>query len=201
VTKHLAKHFVASRDIRLAPHDVTELRLNHHHGRFDVGSLVVMGKELLPLELEVMERLAEQSTDAAGRIGLEHDVRRGPDLGDGLMRTRPEIIVRQIVHKLGFRFRLHRRDLPGTPDLVFTRLHRIVFVHGCFWHMHRCPKGKSKPVSNGRFWRSKLEGNAARDNRTIAKLRYLGWHVLTVWECEVRNPKKLARRLAKFLSA
>ncbi len=120
----------------------------------------------------------------------------------GLIRdrdTKPERVVRGIAHRLGYRFRLNRRDLPGTPDLVFPRLRKVVFVHGCFWHRHSCRRGRSTPVNNARFWLRKLEGNAARDHRALAKLRRSGWAVLTLWECQLANLEKLERRLEEFL--
>ncbi|HKT11978.1 MAG TPA: very short patch repair endonuclease [Terriglobia bacterium] len=113
--------------------------------------------------------------------------------------TGPEMAVRRLLHRLGYRFRLHRRDLPGTPDVVFVSLRRAIFVHGCFWHQHRrCSRG-SMPASNIAFWRAKLEGNRARDARNLAKLRELGWKPLVVWECETKNLVTLSRRLRKFL--
>jgi len=113
--------------------------------------------------------------------------------------TTPELRVRSIVHRLGYRFRLHRRDLPGTPDLVFPRLRRIVFVHGCFWHMHTCPRGRSTPTSNAAFWRVKRTGNVARDRLARAQLRRAGWRVLTLWECQLKDESMVVRRLVAFL--
>jgi DNA mismatch endonuclease (patch repair protein) len=114
--------------------------------------------------------------------------------------TRPEIAVRRVAHALGYRFRLHRRDLPGSPDLVFPRLRRVIFVHGCFWHRHSCPAGTRTPKSRTDFWTSKLLGNARRDATAIRRLRKQGWAVMIVWECQTTNPGRLARRLATFLS-
>ena len=113
--------------------------------------------------------------------------------------TKPELLVRRLVHSLGYRYRLHRRDLPGTPDLVFRRLKCVIFIHGCFWHLHRCPRGNRIPKTRVAFWRSKLEGNAVRDRLAVAKLRRSGWRVLTVWECQLKNPERLAVRLRQFL--
>ena len=113
--------------------------------------------------------------------------------------TRPELSVRRSAHRLGFRFRLHRRDLPGSPDLVFPRLHKIVFVHGCFWHRHPGCRHAYTPRSNLPFWRAKFEANVARDLAVQDKLREMGWQVLTLWECETMNEYTLARRLALFL--
>lgn len=110
--------------------------------------------------------------------------------------TRPERAVRSILHKLGLRFRLHQRALPGTPDIVLTRHKIVVFVHGCFWHGHDCPRGKV-PSTRTEFWLPKLQRNGERDRTNAASLRKLGWRVLTVWECELGEPRQLARRLAR----
>jgi DNA mismatch endonuclease (patch repair protein) len=115
--------------------------------------------------------------------------------------TKPETIVRSMAHSLGYRFRLHRRDLPGTPDIVFPRLRRIILVHGCFWHQHRGCGYAYKPKSNSPFWEKKFASNLARDQRDARALRQLGWDVLIVWECESKKPERLLRRLGKFLSA
>jgi DNA mismatch endonuclease (patch repair protein) len=113
--------------------------------------------------------------------------------------TGPEMCVRRLVHRMGYRYGLHCRDLPGRPDLVFRRLRKVIFVHGCFWHMHRCPAGRI-PAGRQQYWGPKLEANALRDRRHVAALRKAGWSVLTVWECELRNPEKLADRLRRFLA-
>jgi len=109
--------------------------------------------------------------------------------------TKPEKAVRSILHGLGYRFRLHRRDLPGTPDVVLPRHKAVVMVNGCFWHRHACKAGSRTPKSNVDFWMSKFERNVERDVRVAAQLRELGWKVLTVWECEVRDADSLAERL------
>jgi DNA mismatch endonuclease (patch repair protein) len=114
--------------------------------------------------------------------------------------TKPEKVVRRLVSSLGFRYRLHRRDLPGTPDLVFPKLRRVIFVHGCFWHQHSCAAGDRIPKSRADFWRAKLRGNAARDGRVVGRLRRKGWGVMTVWECELTNAHKLTSRLLRFLN-
>jgi len=114
--------------------------------------------------------------------------------------TTPELIVRRLIHQLGYRFRLHRRDLPGTPDIVLPRLQKIINVHGCFWHMHSCQRKRKAPVKHAAYWRKKREGNAARDRRTIKLLRRHGWRVLTIWECQTRNLLGLSKRLTRFLS-
>ncbi|MDA8094820.1 MAG: very short patch repair endonuclease [Betaproteobacteria bacterium] len=109
--------------------------------------------------------------------------------------TRPEKVVRSLLHRLGFRFRLHRKDLPGTPDIVLPRWHVALFVHGCFWHGHGCSIGRL-PKSNTEYWRHKIEGNIARDQRKQAQLESLGWHVVVVWQCELRDHVRLSRRLS-----
>src|SRR5439155_18787343 len=105
--------------------------------------------------------------------------------------TKPEVIVRQMLHALGYRFRLHRQDLPGAPDIVLPRHRKIVLVHGCFWHCHsRCPKA-TRPENNGQFWAEKLDGNARRDREHCRRLRQFGWRVLVVWECEIPRTDEL----------
>jgi DNA mismatch endonuclease (patch repair protein) len=113
--------------------------------------------------------------------------------------TKPEILVRSFVHRMGYRFRIHRRDLPGNPDIVLPRHGNVIFVHGCFWHGHkRCPRSK-RPTTNTNFWNKKLDGNIERDKRFRNELRRTGWKVLVVWECETRKPEKLLRKLERFL--
>ncbi|MBZ5718957.1 MAG: DNA mismatch endonuclease Vsr [Acidobacteriia bacterium] len=113
--------------------------------------------------------------------------------------TKPEIAVRSLVHRLGYRFRLHRDTLPGRPDLVFPRLRKVIFVHGCFWHQHaNCIDGRM-PKSQNSYWIPKLQANIERDKRQRKNLGKLGWHVLVVWDCETVNTAKLAMRLRKFL--
>ena len=113
--------------------------------------------------------------------------------------TTPEMLVRQILHAHGYRYRLHRKNLPGTPDIVFPSRHKIILVHGCFWHGHaNCKRGKL-PSSNLQIWKSKIDDNRARDERNISKLHVLGWDVLVVWECELNNPTMVLSRLRQFL--
>ena len=115
--------------------------------------------------------------------------------------TTPELIVRRLVHGLGYRFRLHSRDLPGSPDLVLPRHKKAIFVHGCFWHRHRCPAGQSTPASRVDYWQAKFARNTARDAAAVRKLRRLGWSVLVVWECQTRASRleSLEARLNRFL--
>lgn len=113
--------------------------------------------------------------------------------------SRPEMCVRRLAHALGYRYRLHAKDLPGTPDMVFRSRGKVVFVHGCFWHRHANCRLARLPKSRPEFWLPKLQGNAARDRRNQARLRRLGWRCLTVWECQLRDPEAIGRRLKKFL--
>lgn len=114
--------------------------------------------------------------------------------------TGPEIRVRRLAHAIGFRFRLHRRDLPGSPDLVFSSHRKVIFVHGCYWHRHEGCRYAYSPKSNITFWQSKFETNVARDRRAASMLETLGWEVLVIWECETQNEEALRVRLIEFLS-
>lgn len=115
--------------------------------------------------------------------------------------TAPEWIVRRLVHRMGYRYRLHVRALPGQPDLVFPRFGRVILVHGCFWHRHsRCDLARL-PKSRLQFWLPKLEGNRLRDLRNRRALLRRGWKVLTVWECQLREKKKLQLTVGRFLNA
>lgn len=113
--------------------------------------------------------------------------------------TQPELLVRRLLHRLGYRFRLHRKDLPGKPDIVLPKYKSVIFVHGCFWHGHNCSRGK-RPTSNVEFWNSKLDKNIDRDKKNQESLSQLGWRILTVWECEIRDADTLAIKLANFLT-
>jgi len=114
--------------------------------------------------------------------------------------TRPEMVVRSMVHRMGYRYRLHRKDLPGKPDLVFPSRRRIIFVQGCFFHMHDCRYGNVTPKQNAEFWRVKRLSNVERDRRNVAVLEQEGWMVLEVWECQTRMPEQLGPMLRDFLS-
>jgi DNA mismatch endonuclease (patch repair protein) len=113
--------------------------------------------------------------------------------------TRPEMIVRSEVHRMGFRYRLHKSNLPGKPDLVLARHKKVIFVNGCFWHMHTCKYGIVKPRTNAEFWKNKRLGNVKRDRRNIRELKKNGWQVLVVWECWTKNIPLLRRKLSAFL--
>jgi len=112
--------------------------------------------------------------------------------------TAPEMIVRRMLHALGYRFRLHRKDLPGTPDIVFPGRRKAIMVHGCFWHAHGCKIGRP-PKSRADFWQSKLERNRQHDAENVTKLQASGWEVETIWQCETKQPDELHARLVIFL--
>jgi DNA mismatch endonuclease, patch repair protein len=113
--------------------------------------------------------------------------------------TKPEIAVRSLLHRMGYRFRIHRRDLPGTPDIVLPGRGVVVLVHGCFWHGHVCKRTKM-PKSRVNYWTEKIAGNRRRDARKRRKLRALGWRVVVVWECELKKPDRLVGKLRSALS-
>lgn len=117
--------------------------------------------------------------------------------------TTPELAVRRVIHKLGFRFRLQKYHLPGSPDVVLSRRGVVVFVNGCFWHRHSCPAGRSCPETNRPYWMDKFNRNVARDRRVRRQLRAMGWRVITVWECQTRPSKlpALERRLDRLLNS
>lgn len=115
--------------------------------------------------------------------------------------SKPELAVRSLAHRLGYRFRLHRSDLPGTPDLTFPRLRKVVFVHGCFWHRHDCALAGEVPTKRQEYWLPKLRRNVERDADTQRRLKVLGWKVLTIWECETRDRGSLLTKLEEFLTA
>lgn len=113
--------------------------------------------------------------------------------------TGPERAVRSLLHSLGYRFRLHRRDLPGCPDIVLPGRKAVILVHGCFWHGHACKRGGRTPKANADYWIGKIGRNTARDAKTRAELDALGWRVLVVWECEIKDRVALADKLLAFL--
>lgn len=134
-----------------------------------------------------MDRLTPaQRSDLMGRVRSKH--------------TSPEMIVRRLVHACGFRFRLHRHDLPGTPDLILPRLGKVIFVNGCFWHAHNCPHGRRIPVSNREYWLRKRRRNRMRDRRALRNLKAMGWKTLVIWECQTTRTKKLQKQVLDFLA-
>ena len=114
---------------------------------------------------------------------------------------KPEMAVRRITHAMGYRYRLHRKDLPGKPDLVFPGRRKVIFVHGCFWHQHSDPACRiaRRPKSNRQYWVPKLERTVARDAEHLTQLAELGWDVLVIWECEVKDNTETAERIRRFL--
>jgi DNA mismatch endonuclease (patch repair protein) len=114
--------------------------------------------------------------------------------------TAPERLVRSVLHHMGYRFRLHVASLPGRPDIVLARHHKVVLVHGCFWHGHRRCKRAGRPQTNSQFWDRKIDGNIQRDRLVRQRLRRLGWGVLVVWQCQTRDREALAARLCRFVS-
>lgn len=113
--------------------------------------------------------------------------------------TAPEMTVRRLTHAMGYRYRLHRKDLPGKPDLVFPARRKIIFVNGCFWHGHECRRGARTPKANYNYWRAKIERNRLRDIKVRTALSDAGWDVLTIWECEIRELSVLRKKISRFL--
>ena len=113
--------------------------------------------------------------------------------------TTPELVVRKLLYSLGYRYRLHSGLLPGKPDLVFASRRKVLFVHGCFWHGHDCPRGRRVPQTNREYWESKIRRNVARDELRLAQLQALGWKSLIVWECQLRDTVALKARLKRYL--
>lgn len=117
----------------------------------------------------------------------------------GQKNTRPEMIVRRILHALGYRFRLHRRDLPGSPDIVLPKHRTAIFVHGCFWHRHPGCKKTTTPKTRQEYWLTKFEANIERDRRKVKELEALGWKAAVIWECETENDDFIRKKLVDLL--
>ena len=115
--------------------------------------------------------------------------------------TQPEIAVQQLLRALGFRYRKHRKELPGSPDVVFSSLKKVIFVNGCFWHGHKCARGNRIPKTNRRYWVRKIARNVERDRKNVIDLRKLGWKALVVWECQIRRTPALTSKLKRFLNS
>ena len=113
--------------------------------------------------------------------------------------TRPELRVRGLLHRYGYRYRLHARELPGRPDIVFRARRKVIFVHGCYWHRHPGCSRASFPSTRVDYWRRKFQSNRRRDATVASSLHDMGWSMLVVWECEIRRDEELSRRLHKFL--
>jgi DNA mismatch endonuclease, patch repair protein len=113
--------------------------------------------------------------------------------------TQPEMVVRSLLHRLGFRFRVHVSSLPGKPDIALPRFKTVIFVHGCFWHHHANCRNANYPDTRAKFWRDKIDGTVARDQQKQRQLRRLGWRVFTVWECQLSNPDAVANRFMRLI--
>ena len=115
--------------------------------------------------------------------------------------TRPELLIRKLAHKMGYRFRLHKKNLPGSPDIVFPGLKKIILVHGCFWHRHECPSGRKIPSKNTTYWQRKFANNVARDQRILKELHNHGWKVFIIWECEIlaSSHELISKLIEEFL--
>lgn len=113
--------------------------------------------------------------------------------------TGPELIVRKMLHRLGYRFRLHCKDLPGKPDIVLPKHKKVIFVHGCFWHGHKGCHRAARPSTNVDFWNRKIDGNIRRDRKAQRLLRVMGWRVVVIWQCNTKDAELLMRRLERFL--
>ena len=113
--------------------------------------------------------------------------------------TKPEMIVRRLLYRLGYRYRLHKADLPGKPDIVFSSRKKVIFVHGCFWHGHSCKRGNRQPKSNADYWQAKIKRNIERFTQQLSELADTGWTELTLWECELKDKDSLERILTNFL--
>jgi DNA mismatch endonuclease (patch repair protein) len=115
------------------------------------------------------------------------------------VNTKPELIVRSLLHRLGYRFRLHRKDLSGKPDIVLPRHKKVIFVHGCFWHGHKGCKRSSIPSSNTEFWETKITKNVERDKAKTRELRRQGWKVLILWQCQIKDADNVVKKIKKFI--
>ena len=114
--------------------------------------------------------------------------------------TKPEIAVRKLLHSMGYRFRLHRKDLPGSPDIVLPKYKTVIFVHGCFWHRHENCKYASSPKTRKEFWESKFKANVKRDKEIQEKIKNIGWKYVVIWECEARNIESIEEKIKRFLN-
>jgi DNA mismatch endonuclease, patch repair protein len=155
--------------------------------KFHPSIIFAIGRKINGLDCTSMDRLT-----ALERSRLMASIRSTD--------TQPEKLVRSLLHHLGFRFRLHRKDLPGTPDLILMRYKTAIFIHGCFWHRHLICKDSTIPKTNTEFWTKKFNDNLLRDKRSTSALKDLGWRVLVVWECETKDLGILADRLTRELS-
>lgn len=113
--------------------------------------------------------------------------------------TKPEVFVRSLLHNLGYRFRIHRKDLPGNPDITLPKHNKVIFVHGCFWHGHKDCKRATLPNTNREFWEHKIRSNTQRDNKNISSLTEKGWDVMVLWSCQIKNKEDLIPKLIEFI--
>jgi len=134
--------------------------------------------------------MTDKLTKLQRRICMSHN--KGKD-------TFPELFIRKLIYSLGYRYCLHRKDLPGCPDLVFPKRKKVIFINGCFWHRHTCKKGRSIPVNRKKFWQQKFKRTIERDKCNYKALKKLGWKILVVWECQTKKPEKLINKISKFL--
>lgn len=116
------------------------------------------------------------------------------------VNTAPELAVRGLITSLGYRYRLHRKDLPGKPDLAFMSLRKAIFVHGCFWHGHSCARGARVPKSNANYWTGKISRNRTRGRRQQRQLNSMGWKTMVIWECSLANEEKVTKKISRFLA-
>ena len=129
----------------------------------------------------------------------------GPDERSRIMRavkskdTSPEMAVRRLLFSCGYRYRLHAPDLPGKPDIICRSRSKVIFVHGCFWHGHHCKRGNRIPVANRKYWEGKISRNRNRDRASYGSLRKQEWKILVIWECELKNMKKVERKIQRFM--
>jgi DNA mismatch endonuclease (patch repair protein) len=148
---------------------------------------------------EIMRAICSQNVHSSLTIEKPSEARSRIMRAIESRDTAPELIVRGLAHRMGYRFRLCRKDLPGCPDVVFPKLRKVIFVNGCFWHSHDCGQGARVPAQNRVYWKKKLERNKERDDAASQALTALGWKVSVFWECELRNLKRTERKLRTFL--
>ena len=134
--------------------------------------------------------MTDTLTKLQRRICMSHN--KGKD-------TSPEVFIRKFINSLGYRCSLHRKDLPGCPDIVFPRRKKVIFINGCYWHRHNCKKGRSMPETRKKFWQQKFERTIERDKKNKRELKKLGWKVLVIWECQTKRPEKIIDKITSFL--
>lgn len=168
-----------------------------HPGRGGATGLMGVITEVAATSTDTARRVAEVRRPASDPL----TARQRSELMSRIRSkdTKPEMVVRRLVHGMGYRYRLHAKELPGRPDLVFRPRRKAIFVHGCFWHRHvGCPANRL-PTTRRKFWRDKLDGNARRDRRNEAALEEMGWRFLVIWECETKDLDRVAETVRRFL--